>query len=128
MDLSLLRELVGWRDLLDVAIVALIIYYVLHLIRGTRAVQMVVGMLLAVAALLRRAHLAPGDAGNDPSKLLHLPTFCGSSCSSRTKSDEPLPDSVAMRSGAARVPKTWRRFSTKSCSPPLPWLRGEPEP
>ncbi len=50
MDLSVLQEIVGWRDLLDVAIVTLIIYYVLLLIRGTRAVQMVVGMLLAVGA------------------------------------------------------------------------------
>ena len=49
MSLAPLLDLVGWRDLLDVAIVALIVYYLLR-IRGTRAVQMVAGMLLAVGA------------------------------------------------------------------------------
>ncbi len=43
------RQPVGWRDLVDIALVSLLIYEVLTLIRGTRAVQMAVGAGLAVA-------------------------------------------------------------------------------
>jgi diadenylate cyclase len=39
---------VGWWDLLDIAIVAVVIYEFLKLIRGTRAVQMAVGSALLV--------------------------------------------------------------------------------
>jgi diadenylate cyclase len=39
----------GWRDLLDIALVTILIYQVLLLIRGTRAVQMAVGAGLAAA-------------------------------------------------------------------------------
>ena len=42
------RAPVGWRDLLDIAIVTVLIYEVLTLIRGTRAVQMAVGAGLMV--------------------------------------------------------------------------------
>jgi diadenylate cyclase len=42
------RPPVGWWDLLDIAIVSLLIYESLKLIRGTRAVQMAVGSLLIV--------------------------------------------------------------------------------
>lgn len=43
------RPTIGWRDVLDIALVSLIIYEVMVLIRGTRAVQMAVGASLAVA-------------------------------------------------------------------------------
>ena len=43
------RQPIGWRDLVDIALVSLLIYEVLTLIRGTRAVQMAVGAGLAVA-------------------------------------------------------------------------------
>ncbi|MGH9410919.1 MAG: diadenylate cyclase CdaA [Vicinamibacterales bacterium] len=42
------RPPLGWWDLLDIAIVAVIIYEFLKLIRGTRAVQMAVGSLFIV--------------------------------------------------------------------------------
>ena len=50
--LDRLQPLAGWGDLLDVLLVALVIYNLLLLIRGTRAVQVVVGLvtLLAVYA------------------------------------------------------------------------------
>ena len=38
-------ELLSWRDLVDVAIVAVLFYNLLLLIRGTRSVQMLVGLL-----------------------------------------------------------------------------------
>ena len=38
----------GWSNVLDVLIVAVFIYYVLVLIRGTRAVQLLLGMLVLV--------------------------------------------------------------------------------
>jgi diadenylate cyclase len=40
----------GWRDALDIALVALILYRVLTLFRGTRAVQMLIGVGVLVAA------------------------------------------------------------------------------
>ena len=43
------RPPIGWRDVVDIAIVSILIYEVLKLIRGTRAVQMAVGAALAVA-------------------------------------------------------------------------------
>ncbi len=43
------RPPIGWRDVADIAIVSILIYEVLKLIRGTRAVQMAVGAALAVA-------------------------------------------------------------------------------
>lgn len=42
---------IAWRDLLDIAIVSILIYEVLKLIRGTRAAQMAVGAGLIVALL-----------------------------------------------------------------------------
>jgi diadenylate cyclase len=42
------RPPVGWWDVLDIAIVSVLIYEFLKLIRGTRAVQMAVGSLLIV--------------------------------------------------------------------------------
>jgi len=40
----------GWMDLLDVLLLAVITYYLLLLIRGTRAAQMLVGVLVMAAA------------------------------------------------------------------------------
>src|SRR6476660_9831397 len=56
---SLLRRPpVGWWDLLDIAIVSILIYEFLKLIRGTRAVQMAVGSLLIIL-LFYLSRLAP---------------------------------------------------------------------
>jgi diadenylate cyclase len=52
------RPPVGWWDLLDIAIVAILIFEFLKLIRGTRAVQMAVGSLLIVG-LFYVSRLAP---------------------------------------------------------------------
>jgi diadenylate cyclase len=52
------RPPVGWWDLLDLAIVSILIYEFLKLIRGTRAVQMAVGSLL-ILALFYLSRLAP---------------------------------------------------------------------
>jgi diadenylate cyclase len=53
------REPIGWRDVLDIAIVAVLIYEVMKLIRGTRAAQMVAGAGLMVGLLFlsQAAHL-----------------------------------------------------------------------
>jgi len=45
LNLSSWLELVGWRDVVDVALVFVVIYYLLLLIRGTRAVQVLLGIL-----------------------------------------------------------------------------------
>src|SRR5215216_4303302 len=52
------RPPVGWWDLLDIAVVSILIYEFLKLIRGTRAVQMAVGSLLIVI-LFYVSRLAP---------------------------------------------------------------------
>lgn len=52
------RPPMGWWDLLDIAIVSILIYEFLKLIRGTRAVQMAVGSLLLVG-LFYVSRLAP---------------------------------------------------------------------
>jgi len=52
------RPPVGWWDLLDIAIVSILIYEFLKLIRGTRAVQMALGSLLIVG-LFYTSRLAP---------------------------------------------------------------------
>ncbi len=49
LDLTHLDQF-GWIDLLDVLILAVIIYYLALLIRGTRAVQMMVGVIVLVLA------------------------------------------------------------------------------
>jgi diadenylate cyclase len=46
----------GWRDVLDIGLVALVLYRILVLFRGTRAVQMLVGLgVLVLASLGARA-------------------------------------------------------------------------
>lgn len=45
MNLASWWDLFGWRDILDVALVFVVIYYLLLLIRGTRAVQILLGIL-----------------------------------------------------------------------------------
>jgi diadenylate cyclase len=56
MTLTRFFEILTWRDVVDILAVALIIYYLLLLIRGTRAVQMLLGLvflgLVYYAALL----------------------------------------------------------------------------
>lgn len=45
----------GWRDALDILLVTIVVYRVLVLFRGTRAIQMMIGLgVLAAAALLAR--------------------------------------------------------------------------
>jgi len=52
------RPPVGWWDLLDIALVSILIYEFLKLIRGTRAVQMAVGSLFVIG-LFYASQLAP---------------------------------------------------------------------
>ncbi|HEX5781150.1 MAG TPA: diadenylate cyclase CdaA [Solirubrobacteraceae bacterium] len=46
MSFARLAELLTWRDLIDVLAVAFVVYNLLLLIRGTRAVQVLVGLLV----------------------------------------------------------------------------------
>jgi diadenylate cyclase len=46
----------GWRDAVDIALVAIVLYLILALFRGTRAVQMLVGLaVLVIASIAARA-------------------------------------------------------------------------
>jgi diadenylate cyclase len=51
VDHLLRRPPIGWWDIADILVVSLIIYEVLALIRGTRAVQMAVGGSVLLLAL-----------------------------------------------------------------------------
>jgi diadenylate cyclase len=60
LELAQLRSTIPWRDVVDVLMVALVIYNLLLLIRGTRAVQMILGILFIgiVYYVSRAAQLA----------------------------------------------------------------------
>jgi len=47
----------GWRDILDIAIVAVVLYKLLVRIRGTRTARMLVGLLLLLAASIIARHV-----------------------------------------------------------------------
>ena len=57
------RPPVGWWDLIDIAVVSILIYEFLKLIRGTRAVQMGVGSLLIIG-MFYVSRLAPLETLN----------------------------------------------------------------
>lgn len=46
---TLLNRPIGWRDLVDILVVSVLVYEVLKLIRGTRAVQMALGGAIVTA-------------------------------------------------------------------------------
>ena len=48
-DALIFLQSIGWRDILDVAIVAVLLYQLLKLIRGTQAAQLLVGLGVIVA-------------------------------------------------------------------------------
>jgi len=63
-----------WRDAVDIAIVALIIYYILALIRGTRAMQISIGlMLLGSTTFVARAFDLPALEAISRQILFYLP-------------------------------------------------------
>ena len=74
------RQSVDWWDLLDILIVSVLIYEVLKLIRGTRAVQMAVGTALVAGLFyasqwsrLETRQLAHSERGRLPGLWLHRP-------------------------------------------------------
>jgi diadenylate cyclase len=58
-DALIFLQNIGWRDVLDIAIVCVLLYQVLKLIRGTQAAQLLVGLgvLIAVGLLAQALHL-----------------------------------------------------------------------
>ena len=52
-----LSGLQDWRNLVDIALVALIFYLFLRLLRGTQAIQLIRGLLL-VTLVVAGAHLS----------------------------------------------------------------------
>jgi len=47
----------GWRDLIDIALVALILYRLFLIVRGTRAAQMLLGLIVLLAASIVSRHV-----------------------------------------------------------------------
>ncbi|HBT96474.1 MAG TPA: TIGR00159 family protein [Desulfobulbaceae bacterium] len=58
--MTTLTELFRWQDILDIAIVAFIIYQIINIVRGTRSLQMLggIGILIVVYFLARVFELA----------------------------------------------------------------------
>ena len=50
--MSGLIQSVRWQDVLDIAIIAFVSYQVINLIRGTRAAQMLMGLVIVFATYL----------------------------------------------------------------------------
>ncbi len=64
----------SWRDAVDIAVVAVIIYYILTLIRGTRAMQISIGLtLLASTFFVARAFDLPALEVISREILFYLP-------------------------------------------------------
>ena len=64
----------GWRDFVDVLLVALIIYNILAVLRGTRAMQMSIGlMLLGSTVFIARAFDLPALEAISAQILFYLP-------------------------------------------------------
>ena len=64
----------SWRDAVDIIVVAIIIYYILTLIRGTRAMQISIGlMLLASTFFVARAFDLPALEVISAQILFYLP-------------------------------------------------------
>ena len=47
--LELIRQ-IRWQDLVDIGIIAFLIYRLLHIVRGSRAMQMIVGLAVILVA------------------------------------------------------------------------------
>jgi diadenylate cyclase len=45
-QIQVVFQQVGWKELIDVAVVSLIVYQLLRLVRGTQAIQLIVGLVL----------------------------------------------------------------------------------
>jgi diadenylate cyclase len=70
----LLSAQFSWRDAVDIVVVAVIIYYILTLIRGTRAMQISIGLtLLASTFFVARAFDLPALEVISRQILFYLP-------------------------------------------------------
>ncbi len=54
--IEVLRQF-GWSDIFDIAVVSIIIYYLLLIVKGTRAARMIIGLLVLLAASVVSGHL-----------------------------------------------------------------------
>jgi uncharacterized protein (TIGR00159 family) len=52
MNLPDILASIRWQDVVDIAIVSMLIYWIIILIKGTRAVQMIFGLVLIIAAFI----------------------------------------------------------------------------
>ena len=48
-QIQVVIQQVGWKELIDVAVVSFILYQLLRLVRGTQAIQLIVGLVLLAA-------------------------------------------------------------------------------
>ena len=65
------REIIRWQDLLDILLVWFIVYRVLLLIRGTRAVQMLTGFgIILIFFFLSERFLNAVELGQELAHLL----------------------------------------------------------
>ena len=111
----------SWLDVLDILIVAFIIYQLLQFIRGTHAVQMALGALVLVLLYWISQLLQPGDR---ELAAAHLPALRGLRHHRGLPGRDPEGAGPPRQDPAARAPSARsarRRSSTRWCWPPPPW-------
>ncbi len=94
-------SLLTWTDLVDIAVVTILLYNFLLLIRGTRAVQMLIGLLLVLGVQQAARFFSLRDARDDHPELPPLPAL---------RDHRPLP---------ARDPPRARQHGAQSALRPL---------
>ena len=105
----------GWVDLIDIGIAALVIYELLKLIRGTRAVQMGIGVGVLEAgeagAVPPEEPLVPGADPGDAAAIL-----------STAPSGASLPRSTAIPASAMSGSARGRTTASSQVAAPSRWL------
>ena len=110
---SLLQELGGYvganfdpvRDLIDVLVVTAGIYWLLLLIRGTRAVQILVGLIVLIAA----------SAASNVFQLVTLRLILENFASSSSSSSSRTTSAARSRAWAAVSSRQSRRSRSRRC-------------
>ena len=117
----------GWRQLVELAILAVMYYYLLLFLRGTRGAQVLMGMVISLASLFALSYFLRLYTLNW--LLQQLSVFLPRGLhrhSSNPKSDGPSPSSVRSPCSRRRsVDAAWSIPWSKPCSP-CPAARSAP--
>ena len=75
--LTNIKEILRWQDLFDILLVCIIVYRVLLLIRGTRAVQMLTGFgIILIGAMTSNFPITKSIAATDTTGFTPVMKIC----------------------------------------------------